>query len=162
MKRLCLALLLGVPIRAQWTVFDPSNLNQAVQTYRQVQMYVQLGKDMAAFVHNPAQFLAQLATIEQVALSTAATAGVTTSQRAAQLQELLRLQQRAMQEAQRISSISQGNMGAIGQWAMSLQDTSQELAAVNAQLKHEQRVAYYQERSTYQPQAQIISNWRLK
>lgn len=161
-QRLSLILLLSIPAAAQWTVFDPTNLQQAVALYQQAQAYKQIAENMAAFAHNPAQFMAQLAGVEQIALSTAASAGVTTAQRAAQLQQLILLQQQAMQEAQTISNISHGNMGVIGQWAMSLQETSQDLAATNAQLKQEQRVAYYQQHSAYQPQAAVISGWRLK
>lgn len=169
MKKLFLPLILVLPLSAQWTTFDPTNwavnsknLQQAIQTYQTMMQYKQMAENMAAFVHNPAMFMGQVAAFEQVALNTANRAGVTTSQRAAQLQQAIRMQQVAMQEAQAIQTISHSNMASIGMLANSMADNANQLAAVQQQLQSEQRTLYYQQSRTYQNQSDIISAWRMK
>jgi hypothetical protein len=168
-KRLALIAVLSLPAAAQWTVWDPtnyginfSNLEQAIADSEKAVQYYQMVRNATAFVRNPAQFLAQTEAIAMVAVGVANTAGITTSQRAAQLQRMIQLQQQAMQEAQTIGAISHGNMSAIGQLAGSMQNVSAELADLKGQMLNEQRTQYYQQQRQYQNQAGIISRWRLK
>jgi hypothetical protein len=134
-------------------------MRQQIQQVQQVYGNLQ---QMAAYVRNPAQFLAQSVNLEQIALNTASRAGVTTSQRAAQLQQAIRMQQVAMQEAQTIQTISHSNMASIGMLANSMAENANQLAAVQQQLQSEQRTLYYQQSRTYQNQSDIISAWRMK
>jgi hypothetical protein len=168
-KRLALIAVLSLPAAAQWPTFDFGNwvingqhLQQVIQDAEKATEYYQMARNAAAFVHNPAQFLAQTEAIAMVAVGVANTAGITTSQRAAQLQKMIQLQQQAMQEAQTIGAISHGNMSAIGQLAGSMQNVSAELADLKGQMLNEQRTQYYQQQRQYQNQAGIISRWRLK
>lgn len=137
-------------------------LNQARAIYSEAMQYKQMFDNASAFVHNPAQFLASIAVIEQAALYTATSAGVTSQQRAAQLQKIIRAQEEAIREAQRIQTISHQNMSSIGSLANSLAESSNQLAMVNQQIAHESRVAFYQSRNEYQPQGGVITAWRLK
>jgi hypothetical protein len=139
-----------------------SQLTELRSILQNAQQYKQLFDNASAFVHNPAQFLAAVAQIEQVAVNVAASSGVTTQQKIDQLQKIIQMQQVTMREAQQIGSISNGNAANIGQLANAMSAASTELSDLNAQLKHEQRVAYYQQRATYQPQAAVISQWRLR
>lgn len=139
-----------------------AQLAQLRSILQNAQQYKQLFDNASAFAHNPAQFLLAVSQIEQVAVNVAATSGVTTPQKIQQLQKVIQMQQVAMQEAQRLGTLSNSSAANIGQLANAMSMASQELSDLNAQLKHEQRVDYYQQHSTYQPQAAVISGWRLK
>lgn len=139
-----------------------AQLTELRSILQNAQQYKQLFDNASAFVHNPAQFLAAVAQIEQVAVNVAASSGVSTPQKIEQIQKVIQMQRVAMQEAQSIGTMSNANAANIGQLANALSMASQELSDLNAQLKHEQRVAYYQQHGAYQPQAAVISRWRLK
>jgi hypothetical protein len=147
---------------AQQLTMMSQQLNQAREIYANAMQYKQLFDNASAFVHNPAGFLAQTAALSNMALNTANAAGLTTGQRAQRLQQMIRMQQVAMQEAQGIATLSNGNMQGIGMMASALANTSEQLAQTNLQLAHESRVAFYQSRDTYQPQGGLITAWKLK
>src|SRR3954465_12186294 len=77
-------------------------LNQARAIYSNAMEYKRMFDQASAFVHNPAQFIASIVVIEQAALNTASVAGVTSQQRAAQLQKIIRAQQEAVRQAERM------------------------------------------------------------
>lgn len=170
MKKACLVgLLLAAPAFCQFGIGDAvmivkleAQLTELRNILQNAQQYKQLFDNASAFVHNPAQFLAAIGQIEQVALTTAAASGMSTPQRIAQMRQILNMQQIAMQQAQQLSTLSNGNVANIGQLASAMGMASQELSELNSQFQYEQRVQYYQQHDTYQPQAQIVSGWRLK
>lgn len=168
-KIILLGFLLCGPAFSQFGVGDAvmiakleAQLAELRDILQNAQQYKQLFDNAAAFARHPAQFLAALSQIEDVALNTAATSGMTTPERIRQLQQIIRLQQVAMQEARTMSTLSNENAADIGQWANAMSTASQDLAQLNAQLQYEQREAYYKQRNTYQPQAALVSGWRLK
>lgn len=168
MSRLLLSgVFLTVPLAAQWTVWDPSNyginlsnLRQAQQAYQQMQQYKQMFDNASAFMRNPAQFMAQIASVEQMALNTANSAGVSTQQKRDQLQKIIRAQQEAMRQAQTIQTISHQNMSSIDNLANSLMNSSEQLARVNQQLAEEQRTMYYRRQERYVNQGDVVAHWR--
>lgn len=168
-KALVWGLLLSVPAFCQFGLGDAvmiakleAQLVQLRNILQNAQQYKQLFDNASAFAKHPALFLGAVSQIEQVALNTAASSGLSTPQRIDHMRQVIRMQQIAMQEAQGISTISHGNVASIGNLASAMDTASQELSELNAEFQYEQRVKYYQDHQTYQPQAQIVSGWRLK
>lgn len=168
-KAFLLGVLLSAPAWCQFGLGDAvmiakleAQLTELRSILQNAQQYKQLFDNASAFAHNPGRFLAAVGQIEQVALNTAAASGMSTPQRIDQLRKVIRMQQISMQESQSISTLSHSNAANIGQLANAMSMASQELSELNAQFQYEQRVKYYQDRATYQPQGQIISQWRLK
>jgi hypothetical protein len=169
MKRLLLVISIAGPLAAQWTVWDPTNyginygnLQQAISDSEKAVQYYQMARNAAAFVHDPAAFLAQTAAIAGVAINDAASAGWTTQKRAAQLQARLRMGQVLMNESGSITALSHGNASSVQGIAVMMQSTAEQLSRLNAQMQHEQRSKYYTDRNQYQDQGSVISGWRLK
>ena len=168
MKKFLFVAALSLPLSAQWTVWDPtnyginlSNLEQAVQDAQKAEQYYQMARNAAAFVNNPAYFLASAAAITNMAMQDAVTEGWTTEKKRQHLQARLQMGQVLMQESQTIGSISHGNASNIGGLAASMQQTAEQLAQLNKQLQEEQRRDFYRNRP-YQPQAATIAAWRMK
>src|SRR3954447_16193554 len=135
-------------------------LSQMREHYANAMQYKQMFDQASAFVHNPAGFLAQTAALSGLALNAANQAGLTTGQRAQRLQQIIRMQQTAMQEVQRIGTLTSGNMQGIGAMASEMARTSEQLAQTNQQLAHESRVSFYQSRDTYETQKGVTYIWR--
>jgi hypothetical protein len=168
MRRIGLFLFLGVPLFAQWTVWDPTNyglnlknLAQGVQDYQKAVEYYTMARQAAAFVNNPAAFMASAAVITNMALRDSVTQGWTTKQRQQQIQAKMQMGQVLMSESQSIGALSHGNASSIGQIATSMQGTAEELARLNKKLADEERTNYYQSKP-YVPQSATIAAWRLK
>lgn len=170
MKRiLLLGVLLVTPAFSQFGIGDAvmiakleAQLQQLRNIVQSAKDYKQMFNDAAAFARNPTKFRSLVGQIGEQAIRTAAATGMTTPQRIAVLQQILHMQQLAMQDAQSISVMSNQSATNLGDLAQDINSTAEELAQLNAQYAAEQRSTYYQSRSTYQPQAQIVSGWRLK
>lgn len=161
-------LFMGAPLFAQWTVWDPTNyglnlrnLAQGVQDYQKAVEYYTMAKQAAAFVNNPAAFMASAAVITNMAMRDSVTQGWTTRQRQQQIQAKIQMGQVLMAESQTIGALSHGNASNIGQLAASMQGSAEELARLNKQLADEEKTHYYQSRP-YVPQWDTITAWRLK
>lgn len=169
MKRLLLAFALASPLAAQWTVWDPTNyginlrnLTQAEEDSRKAMEYYSMARNAAAFVHNPAAFLAAVSGIAGMAISDSARAGWTTQKQAAQLQARIQMGQVLINESSAIGALSHGNASNIQSVAVMMQSASAELAQLNATMQQEQRSEHYKDRNQYQDQGGVISAWRLK
>lgn len=169
MKRIALSLLFTLPLTAQWTVWDPTNyginihnLEQAIADGQKAEQYYLMARNAAAFVRNPAAFLAQTAAIAGMAINDAASAGWTSKKRADELRARLQMGQILMNESGTIGSLSHGTATNIQGVAVMLQTTAEELARLNAQMQHERRSKFYTDRNQYQDQGSVITGWRLK
>lgn len=168
-KRLLLVLVISSPIAAQWTTFDAANyginlhnLEQAIADGRRALEYYQMARDAAAFVHNPAAFIAEASAIADMAVTDAANEGWTTKQRAKQIESKLKLGRTMMNNSAGLTTISHGNATNMQRISEVMQTASEELARINKKMRDEERSKHYMERNQYQDQGEVIASWRLK
>jgi uncharacterized membrane-anchored protein len=121
-----------------------------------------MARNVAAFVRNPAGFLAATTAMASMAVSDSARAGWTSRQLADQLQAKLAMGQILINESAQMGMLSNGNAANVQSTAMMMQATSEKLARLRAQMQYEQRYEHYKEENKYEDQGRVIAAWRLK
>lgn len=168
-KRLLLFALIGAPCWAQWTVWDPTNyginlqnLNTSIQAYQSAVAYRQMFQNAAAFLHNPAAFMAATLSVSSATTQILEQGGNRSAAKIQQMQKILAMGQVAMQEAQLASALSSGNASNVGMLAIQMAQVGERLAQEQQLYQFNQRVDYYAAHNSWQPAAKELSNWSLK